>query len=67
MDLLITIAVLAILILTLLYYTGRIRPMAQGTYPTLQRPDWMWRGVSTPDCLYPTPSGLCKQPYHLEL
>jgi hypothetical protein len=27
----------------------------------------MWRPVPTPDCLYPTPQGLCKQPYHLEV
>jgi len=65
MDLLIVIAIAAILILTLLYYTGRL-PSMQRQAP-LQRPDWMWRRVATPDCLYPTPQGLCKQPYHLEL
>jgi hypothetical protein len=65
MDLLITIAIIAILILALLSYTGRMKPMMKQA--PLQRPDWMWRRVSTPDCLYPTPQGLCKQPYHLEL
>lgn len=66
MDLLITIAIVAILILVILYYTGRMKPMMRRSAP-MERPDWMWRRVSTPDCLYPTPQGLCKQPYHLEL
>jgi hypothetical protein len=64
MDLLITIAVIAALILALLYFTGRMKYRSMAP---LQRPAGMWRPVPTPDCLYPTPTGLCKQPYHLEL
>ena len=34
MDLLITIAIIAILILSLLYYTGRVKPMMQRQPPS---------------------------------
>jgi hypothetical protein len=56
--------VIAALILALLYFTGRMKYRSMAP---LQRPAGMWRPVPTPDCLYPTPTGLCKQPYHLEL
>lgn len=63
MDPLILIAVIAAVILFVLYVTGRV----QIGRKRQERPSYMWRPVPTPDCLYPTPQGLCKQPYHLEV
>jgi hypothetical protein len=59
MDPLILIAVIALLVLVVLYVGGRIKAP-----PTLV---YQWKPVPTPDCMYPTPQGLCKQPYHLEV
>lgn len=63
MDPLIVIAIIAAVILALLYVTGRV----QVGRKRQARPGHMWVPVPTPDCLYPTPQGLCKQPYHLEV
>ena len=58
MDLLIVIAIVAFLVLIVLYAGGRIQKPKSFVY--------QWKPVPTPDCMYPTPQGLCKQPYHLE-